>query len=250
MSDHRTYPAAERIDLEPVADGMALRVYENSRTVCTEAVLTQKEAWDVARRLGDWAATDASQADEAEPSSLPVLTSTDLVGPVSTIRFHDGTRQAYDVPQDTRDPRFKACAYHHPGCDCREAERSEQINELRGELKGIADAARKMLEGHAIWAYEDGPNGERQVGCMCTGCQIVRASYVLRHSEGDSHHRDETDGLSPDEVDYGYRWKICTDRGGACDARYRTRDRGNYHEHLAGSNGEWIVPVQWDEVPF
>jgi hypothetical protein len=175
----------------------------------------------------------------------------ELVGPLPTIRFYDGTKQAYDVPRDTMDPRYKACTYHHPACDCREAELSEQIAELRGELKGITDVARDVLAGHAIWAYEDGPNGERSIGCMCTGCQIVRVGYVLRHAEGDSFHRDETDGLSPDEVDYGRRWKVCTDRGGACHLEYRTRDRGNYHEHLAESNGK-LVPLVVDigEPPF
>jgi hypothetical protein len=170
----------------------------------------------------------------------------ELVGPLPTIGFYDGTRQAYDVPKDTMDPRFKACTYHHPACDCREAELSEQILELRGELRGIADAARKVLAGHPIWVYEDGPNGEREVGCMCTGCQIVRAASVLRHAEGDSMHRDETDGLTEWQRECEMRWKVCTGRCPNLDEHltrpggmggYITRDRGHYHEHMTHENG-------------
>jgi hypothetical protein len=176
---------------------------------------------------------------------------TDLVGPLPTIRFYDGTKQAYDVPRDTMDPRFQACTYHHPACDCREAELAEQIAELRGELKGVADAAREVLAGHPIWAYEDGPNGERSVGCMCTGCQIVRATHLLASMEGSSYARDQVDGLSPDEVDFGRRWKVCTERGCAGYLRYRTRDRGHYHEHLTERSGEQVpLVVELGEPPF
>lgn len=172
---------------------------------------------------------------------------TELVGPLPTIRFYDGTKQAYNVPRDTMDPRFTACADHHPACDCREAELSEQISELRGELKEIVDAARTVLAGHPIWVYEQGPNGDREVGCMCTGCQIVRAAHILRHSEGDSMHRDETDGLSDWQRECEMRWKVCVGRCPNLDEHltrkpselgYVTRDRGHFHEHLVYSSGE------------
>ncbi len=54
MGDHRTYPAAERVVVERVREGMALRVYENSRTVHTEAILTQDEAGEIAQQLTFW----------------------------------------------------------------------------------------------------------------------------------------------------------------------------------------------------
>lgn len=171
---------------------------------------------------------------------------TDLVGPLPTIRFHDGARQTYDVPKDTMDPRYVACTEHRPACDCREAELSENAAELRGELKAVAKAARQVLAGHPIWVYEDGPNGEREVGCMCTGCQIVRAGDVLRHSEGDSTHRDETDGLAPWQQECEMRWKVCAGRCPNLDehltrppgqAGYITRDRGHYHEHMTHQDG-------------
>jgi hypothetical protein len=54
MGDHRTYPAAERVVTEMTREGLTLRVYENSRTVCTEAVLSQGEAHRLAHRLVNW----------------------------------------------------------------------------------------------------------------------------------------------------------------------------------------------------
>lgn len=185
---------------------------------------------------------------------------TELVGPLPTIRFYDGTKQAYDVPKDTMDPRFKACTYHHPACDCREAELSEQISELRGELKEIANAARAVLAGHPIWVYEDGPDGEREVGCACTGCQIVRAAHVLSVGYGSSSHRDETDGLTDWQRECEMRWKVCirpcpdfAEQGTRPDGvgGYLTRDRGHFHEHLHHPDGtlarETVIP---SEPPF
>ncbi len=54
MSDHQTYPAAERVVTVMGGDGLTLRVYENSRTVCTQAVLSQDEAHQLAQRLVNW----------------------------------------------------------------------------------------------------------------------------------------------------------------------------------------------------
>lgn len=177
------------------------------------------------------------------------MTTTDLVGPLPTIRFHDGTKVAYDVPRDTMDPRYTPCTDHHPACDCREAEFAEEIGELRGELKGIAKAAREVLRGHPIWVDEGGPNGPREVGCRCTGCQIVRAGFVLRHSEGDSTFRDETDGLTSWQAEAEQRWKVCFGRCPNLDEHltrapgyggYFTRDRGHFHEHLHHGGGELV----------
>ncbi|WP_157904258.1 hypothetical protein, partial [Parafrankia soli] len=41
----------------------------------------------------------------------------------------------YDVPKNTLDPRYAACADHHVACDCREAEFSELRAELLDELR-------------------------------------------------------------------------------------------------------------------
>lgn len=66
---------------------------------------------------------------------------TALVGPLPTIRFHDGTKIAYTVPRDSMDPRYVACTNHHPACDCREAERAEDV----GEHRAAMDDARQII---------------------------------------------------------------------------------------------------------
>lgn len=161
----------------------------------------------------------------------------ELVGPVPTIRFYDGTVLPYDRPKDSLDPRFKACREHRPACDCREAELAEHIADLREHLKAVGDAAREVLAGHPTSVWEDGPNGERQVGCACTGCQIVRRSAVLTSAFGSAMERDEVDGLDADQVAAGLRWQVCMATtwpkfGQDVCAQSTRRDRGHFHEHL------------------
>lgn len=107
------------------------------------------------------------------------MTSRDVVGPLPTIRFHDGTRQAYDVPRDTRDPRSRACTEHHRACDCREAILNEDIGEYRALYRSFEDATERILAGHATYAYSKNHRTGEMVftGCMCTGCQIARAAH-------------------------------------------------------------------------
>ena len=178
----------------------------------------------------------------------------EVVGPLSTISFRDGTRQAYTVPRNTMDPRYPLCANHHPACDCREAELAENLAEYRGMLKSAEEAAKDILAGHATWAYEQAPDGtDRLVGCMCTGCQIVRRSYLLDHRHGDSLSRDEVYGLSDAELEAGFHWAICTEalRGRHPDVcrTARTRLRKHYHEHVMHGDAP-VVPIDFDEVPF
>lgn len=99
----------------------------------------------------------------------------------ATISFWDGTRIAYDVPRDTLDKRYAACASHHPACDCREAERSEDLAELRARLDEIEEAALEVLAGHHAYAWRRNPvsDEEEAVHCMCTGCQIARRGHLL-----------------------------------------------------------------------
>jgi hypothetical protein len=113
------------------------------------------------------------------------VVSTELVGPVPTIRFraasrYESPRQQYVVPTNTLDPRWKACTDHHPGCDCREAELNEQIAELRAEEQALAKTVAQVLRGHPTWAYETDPRTGREfdVSCQCTGCQIARAAHL------------------------------------------------------------------------
>lgn len=179
------------------------------------------------------------------------MTAKALVGPVPTIGFYDGTRVAYDVPKDTRDPRFTACRDHHPACDCREADLAEGISELRGELKDIIDAAKRVLEGHPTWVWEDGPNGEREAGCMCTGCQIVRATHILPVSVNGPSARDEVDGLTEWDRECNRRWKSCLDPRKCPGMAVATRNRGHFHDHLCNEDGSPVVPdPDWNEAPW
>lgn len=108
-----------------------------------------------------------------------------LVGPLPTIRFRDGTTIAYDVPRDTLDNRYAACSDHRPACDCREAHLSEDINEYRENLRAVELAAREVLKGHRVhsfsysYDYRTGAyNPDDAAVCLCTGCQIARKGYL------------------------------------------------------------------------
>lgn len=112
------------------------------------------------------------------------MTSTELVGPLLTIRFRGGRRWddpdppkvVYTPPRDTCDPRYGACTEHHVACDCREAEWAETQHEWRAEAKDTQRAFDEILAGHLTRTYDDqGP------GCMCTGCQIARAAHIYPH---------------------------------------------------------------------
>lgn len=126
------------------------------------------------------------------------MTSTELVGPlkVGKVSFTGGPSQfwhddqghlriisshataIYDVPVDTRDPRYAACTDHHIACDCREAELAEQISELRGEYSLLRNAIDTVLAGHPTTADGEDRYGQPIKPCQCTGCQIARAIYI------------------------------------------------------------------------
>jgi len=179
-----------------------------------------------------------------------------LVGPVPSVRFRDGTKIAYQPPRDTADgDRWSNCQEHRVACDCREAELAEQIAELRSELKAAQDAARRILQGHATYAYENSPtagDGGRPIGCMCTGCQIARDAYLLRHSEADSHARDQVDGLAEDQIAQGWRWRPFFGHAGpeCLGALIRYRDQSRYHEHIVRPDGSLVEDPDPIEVPF
>jgi hypothetical protein len=126
-----------------------------------------------------------------------VSTSTELVGPleVGKVTFTGGPSQfwrdngrlriirshataIYDVPVDTRDPRYSACTDHRVACDCREAELAEQISELRGEYSLLRNAIDTVLAGHPTTAGGEDRYGQEIKPCQCTGCQIARLIYV------------------------------------------------------------------------
>ncbi|MCW6003930.1 hypothetical protein K1W54_04940 [Micromonospora sp. CPCC 205371] len=180
--------------------------------------------------------------------------STELVGPVAVVRFRDGTVIPYQPPRDTVDgERWSNCTDHRVACDCREAELAEQIGEYRATLEAAVKACQRILDGHATYAYEDAPDGgQREVGCMCTGCQIARKVHLLASYEAGPTYRDEIDGLSPESVDAGWRWKLCAPYlaerfPGICQTAW-TRSRADGHAHLMQPGG---VPEPIEvEVPF
>jgi hypothetical protein len=120
-----------------------------------------------------------------------VTTETALVGPLPTVRFHDGTVFAADPPADTCDPRWKACTEHRTACDCREAELNEDRAEYRAMYQAVIDAARNVLAGHPTHNFNRNLDDSiRDTGCMCTGCRIVRAAYLpLTHTGVDTPWR-------------------------------------------------------------
>ena len=113
------------------------------------------------------------------------MSSTELVGPLPTIRFYGGPRPvggllsgnkhrnypavAYVPPKNTLDPRYAACTDHHVACDCREAEFAEDRQEARYEWDRVRKAFDRALASHLTWSHTlDGPQ------CECTACQLAR----------------------------------------------------------------------------
>lgn len=105
----------------------------------------------------------------------------ELVGPVPTIRFHDGTRQAYTPPRDTMDTRYVACTEHRPACDCREALFAEELSERLAMLAEVEKAAEEILAGHPAYSWRLDPVTGEEIAahCMCTGCQIARRAHLF-----------------------------------------------------------------------
>lgn len=112
---------------------------------------------------------------------------TELVGPVRTVRFgwRPGSPEVnYTPPGNTCDPRYDACTDHHVACDCREAEWSEQTHESAGEAKHTQAVFDRVLAGHPTRIYGS-PNkytGETDLPCQCTGCQIARECSIYPRS--------------------------------------------------------------------
>lgn len=83
------------------------------------------------------------------------------------VQFRDGTRQDFDQPLDTMDPRYGRCTDHRTACMCREAEWSEEVREYAAEWQAV----RKLIAGGILAGHSSGV-------CMCTGCQMVRELHL------------------------------------------------------------------------
>lgn len=79
----------------------------------------------------------------------------------------------HSPPQNTLDPRYRACTDHHLACDCREAEQQESLTEYRLQLREIDQVIAGLIEGHPTSVYIDDVN-RRDLECQCGGCKVAR----------------------------------------------------------------------------
>lgn len=118
----------------------------------------------------------------------------ELVGPLPSVRFYDGSSVVYTPPTDTLDDRYRACIHHRVACDCREAEFAETFSELRAEMRRVEKAFADVLKGHQTWAYT--ATGEDEFAqCQCTGCQVVRLADAGLRSYSQVGREREAAGL-------------------------------------------------------
>lgn len=123
--------------------------------------------------------------------------SAEIVGPLPTVCFQDGSRRVYTAPRDTMDVRYRACATHRTACDCREAELAETISELQWQIRHAQQAFAEVLKGHQTWAYSrlSESGRDEMAECKCTGCQIVRLADTGLRSAGQVGSEREAAGL-------------------------------------------------------
>lgn len=109
------------------------------------------------------------------PHNLPphvAIPAASLVGPLIWFR-----RQPVAVtsspPTNTNDPRYIACTEHHLACDCREAERSEDLHEYKSALHDIGETIRAASAGHPTFVYV-ADERRTDLECRCTSCVVAR----------------------------------------------------------------------------
>lgn len=152
-----------------------------------------------------------------------------LVGPLPTIRFQDGTRQAYTVPRDTLDPRYPACRDHRPACDCREAMLAEDKNEYRSMLHGAEAAATEVLRGHATHAYT--ADGEIDYARRCQVAERIDAKLTT---------------VAEHEVEYSRIGDtVIKDTQHAGHPLGADRPRADEHLHLYNETADLIRRSRW-----
>ena len=107
----------------------------------------------------------------------------ELAGPLRPVRYADGRTDWHDLPRNTLDIRYEACASHHLACDCREALLAEDIAEYRAMWKQAEQAVLAAIKGHQTYAYtgqsDTGWSGPDDFGqCKCPACAIARAANI------------------------------------------------------------------------
>jgi hypothetical protein len=100
-----------------------------------------------------------------------------IIGPLRALWFNDGPRR-YDLPRDTLDERYTACAEHHPACDCREASIAEAFAENRAEAKLMYNAILAAIKGHNTYPAVTSWEARQFEMCKCVACDIARKARV------------------------------------------------------------------------
>ncbi|OMC00337.1 hypothetical protein A5733_04295 [Mycobacterium sp. NS-7484] len=101
-----------------------------------------------------------------------------LVGPL--VRFRgQSVAITSSPPSNTLDPRYLSCTNHHLACDCREAEKNEQIAEYRGQYWHMRELFDALTDGHPTRVYV---SGERRsdLECQCPLCAFGRQAGLDR----------------------------------------------------------------------
>jgi hypothetical protein len=103
----------------------------------------------------------------------------ELVGPLRRIYFNDyGAPRHYDLPRDTRDLRYEACAGHHPACACREASIAEAFAEHMAENRELNDAIVAAIKGHNTYPVDSWGQPDEFARCKCQACDLARSVRV------------------------------------------------------------------------
>jgi hypothetical protein len=112
-----------------------------------------------------------------------VSTGTEVAGPLQRVNYVTGPPQWHDLPRNTLDVRYEACASHHLACDCREALLAENITEYRAMFQQLEQAILAAIKGHQTYAFtgtdDSGWSGEDEFAqCKCPACAIARSVHV------------------------------------------------------------------------
>jgi hypothetical protein len=112
-----------------------------------------------------------------------VSTGTELAGPLRPVRYADGRTEWHDLPRNTLDIRYEACASHHLACDCREAALAEDIGEYRAMFRELEQAILAAIDGHQTYAFtgtdDTGWSGVDEFAqCKCQACVIARSAHI------------------------------------------------------------------------
>jgi hypothetical protein len=105
--------------------------------------------------------------------------SRELVGPVEWFRGQP-VAVTSSPPDNTLDPRYDACTDHHLACDCREAQLSEDMRELRDERWRLRQRLGTALADHPTRVYVNG-HRRADLECRCLGCDLARSIRLIPH---------------------------------------------------------------------